>query len=238
MKKLVKVSIIFVSTILLFACGTSTKLLSSWQNKEIANSHFEKIGVAAILPNNSSRYLVERALVKNLKEQNIKAIETYEIFPFAGKMGELMSKSENPEALKLRIKNKVEENNFDALMIISLLDKQKEQRYVQDYNKNYYMGGTGYYGTPMVVPGAAMMPISYGAYYNYYSYNLGVAYESGYYVDDVTYFLECNLYDVANEELLWSGRTKSTNIQSVEEEAVKFADLIVKDIIAKKVLIP
>ena len=131
MKKLVNVSIILVSTILLVACGTSTKLISSWQNKELTNNQFEKIGVAALTPNNSSRYLIERALVKNLKAENLKAIETYEIFPFAGKMGELMSKSENPEALKERIKTSVEKNNFDALMIISLLDKQKEQRYVQ-----------------------------------------------------------------------------------------------------------
>lgn len=237
MKKITKF-IILASVLFTSACSTSTKLIGSWQNKEIKGSKFEKIGVAAILPSTSSRYLVERAIAGNLKAENFKAFETYEVFPFAGKMGELMSKSENPEALKERIKRKVEENKFDALMIISLLDKQKEQRYVQDYNQNYWMGGTGYYGTPMVVAGAAAMPISYGAYYNYYTYNLGVAYESGYYVDDITYFLECNLYDVAKEELLWTGRTKSTNISSVEEEAVKFADLIVKDIIAKKVIVP
>lgn len=238
MKSILRGCVILISVLVLGACSTSTKLVGTWQNEEFTNNHFEKIGVAALTPNNSSRYLIERALAKNLKEQNINAMATYEVFPFAGKMGELMSKSENPEALKQRIKNKVEENNFDALIIISLLDKQKEQRFVQDYNQNNYMGGTGYYGTPMVVPGAAMMPLSYGAYYNYYSYNLGVAYQSGYYVDDVTYFLECNLFDVENEELLWTGRTKSTNISSVEEEAVKFADMIVKDIMARKVLIP
>lgn len=238
MKIIVKGSVILMIAIVLFACGASTKLIGTWQNEDFKNNHFEKIGVAAITPENSSRYLVERAIVRDLKEKNIKAVTTYEIFPFAGKMGELMTKSENPEALEKRIKNKVEENNFDALIIVSLLDEQKEQRYVQDYNSNNYMGGTGYYGTPMVVPGAAMMPLSYGAYYNYYSYNLGTAYQSGYYVDDVTYFLEFNLFDVENEELLWTGRTKSTNMSSVEEEADKLAKMIVKDIMDRKVLIP
>jgi len=235
-----KITMYFILASVLFAsaCSTSTKLVGSWQNKEMINNHFKKIGVVAITPNTSGRYLIERAIADNLKTNSINAMPTYEVFPFAGKMGEVMSKSENPEALKARIKGKVEENKFDALMIISLLDKEKEQRYVQDYNSNYWMGGTGYYGTPMVVAGAAAMPISYGAYYNYYSYNLGVAYESGYYVEDVTYFLECNLYDVAKEELLWTARTKSTNIKSVEEEASKFADMIVKDILAKKVIVP
>lgn len=235
-----KVNVIFILASVLFtaACSTSTKLIGSWQNKELTNSHFEKLGVVAIAPGESGRYLIERAVASNLKNKNINAMPTYEVFPFAGKMGEVISKSENPEALKARIKGKVEEQKFDALMIISLLDKEKEQRYVQDYNSNYWMGGTGYYGTPMVVAGAATMPISYGAYYNYYSYNLGVAYESGYYVEDVTYFLECNLYDVAKEELLWTARTKSTNIKSVEEEAEKFAEMVVNDILAKKVIVP
>lgn len=237
MKKIAKF-LILAGVLFTSACSTSTKLIGSWQNKEITNSHFEKLGVVAISPGESGRYLIERAVASNLKSKNINALPTYEVFPFAGKMGEVISKSENPEALKARIKSKVEEQKFDALLIISLLDKEKEQRYVQDYNSNYWMGGTGYYGTPMVVAGAAAMPIAYGAYYNYYSYNLGVAYESGYYVEDVTYFLECNLYDVAKEELLWTARTKSTNIKSVEEEAQKFADMVVNDILAKKVIVP
>jgi hypothetical protein len=235
-----KFTAIFILAIVLFTtgCSTSTKLIGSWQNKELTNNHFEKIGVVAISPSESGRYLIERAIADNLKAKTINAMPTYEVFPFAGKMGSLVSTSENPEALKAKIKAKVEENKFDALIIVSLLDQQKEQRYVQDYNSNYWMGGTGYYGTPMVVAGAATMPISYGAYYNYYAYNIGVAYESGYYVEDVTYFLECNLYDVAKEELLWTARTKSTNIKSVEEESQKFAEMVVNDMLAKKVIEP
>ena len=238
MKNLVKGSIVLVSIILLFACGSSTKLTSSWKNKDFGTNHYEKIAVVAISPNNSSRYLIERAVVKDLTANNLKAIPTYEIFPFAGKMGEVVSKSENPEALKERIKNKVNENKIDALMIIALLDQQKEQRYVN--NNNFYMGGTGYYGTPYMGTAAVGIgvPYSYGAYYNYYAYSVGTVYNSGYYVEDVTYFLECNLYDVAKEELLWSARTKSVNISSVEEEAVKFADIVVKDLVAKKVVEP
>ncbi len=237
MKYFVRI-IFFVSTVIIVACSSSTQLTSSWKNKEIESSHFEKLGVVAIFPNESSRYLTERAMASDLKAQNINAIPTYEIFPFAGKLGEVMSKSENPDALKERIKKRVEESKLDAIMIISVLNAQKEKRFVHDDKSYDYMGGTGYYGTPRVVPGAAAIPFTYGAYYNYYSYNMANAYTSGYYVEDVTYFIECNLYDVAKEELLWSGRTKSMNIKSVEEEAPKFAAMVVKDIMDKKVLTP
>jgi hypothetical protein len=237
MKKITKF-IVLGSIVFAAACGSSTKLTSSWKNKDMDSNHYEKIAVVAIAPNNSNRYLIERAIVKDLKDQNLKAVPTYEIFPFAGKMGEVVSKSENPEALKERIRVKVKDNNIDALMIIALLDEEKEQRYVN--NNSFYMGGTGYYGTPYMGTAAVGIgtPYAYGAYYNYYAYSVGTVYDTGYYVEDVTYFLECNLYDVAKEELLWSARTKSVNISSVEEEAAKFADIIVKDLVSKKVVLP
>jgi len=238
MKNLIKASIVLVNIILLAACGTSSKLVGTWKNDKLSNNSYQKLAVVAVFPNYSNRYLNERAVVKDLNDANIKAIPTYEIFPFAGKMGEIVSKSENPEALKERIKKKVEENNIDAIMIISVLDAQKEQRFVQDRSNYNYMGGTGYYGTPVVVPGAAMMPFAYGAYYNYYSYNVGHVYTSGYYVDDITYFVEFNLYDVGKEELLWSAQTKSMNINSVEEEAPKIASMVVKDLLSKNVIVP
>ena len=90
------------------------------------------------------------------------------------------------------------------------------------------MGGTGYYGTPYM----------HGAYYNYYAYSIGTVYDTGYYVDDITYFLECNLFDVASEELLWTGRTKTVRMESVEEEAIYFSEVVVKDILKKKVIVP
>ncbi len=238
MKITIKTGLVILVSMLLVSCSTSTKLVGTWANEEHKNNQFKKIGVIAMLPDNSSRYLVERAIVQNLKENNLPGMETYEVFPFAGRLGEMLSKSDNPKALEERIKKNVNEVGFDALIFVSLLDKQKEQRFVQSHNSYDYLGGTGYYGTPRVVPGAAAMPFTYGAYYNYYAYNYGNAYASGYYVDDVTYFLECNLFDVKEEELLWTGRTKSTNIQSVEEEAIKLADMIVKDIVSRKVVIP
>jgi hypothetical protein len=38
--------------------------------------------------------------------------------------------------------------------------------------------------------------------------------------------------------LIWTGRTKTVKLESVEQEAVNFAKLIVNDIVAKKVIVP
>lgn len=207
-------------------CGPSTKLVRSWVNEEDIPKTYQKLAIVALTPNSSSRYLMERAIVQDFTDDGINAIPTYEIFPLAGRMDELADIIKDKEDLQRRVVQKVEENNIDALLIISVFNIEKEQRYVND--RNYMMGGTGYYGRPYM----------HGSYYNYYAYSIGTVYNDGYYVDNVTYFLECNLYDVASEVLLWSGRTKTVNMESVEEEVIYFSEVVIKEILKKKIVVP
>lgn len=229
--------LLLLISILFIGCGPSTKLVRSWANEEDTPKSYKKLAVVALLPSSSNRYLLERAVVSDLADDGIKAIPTYEIFPMAGRMDQLEELIKDKEELKKRVVQKVEENGIDALMIISVFNVEKEQRYVNDHN--YTMGGVGYYGSPYYggtgYYGTSMMR---GSYYNYYAYSVGTVYNDGYYVDDITYFLECNLYDVATEELLWTGRTKTVNMESVEEEVVYFSEVVIKEILKKKVIVP
>jgi hypothetical protein len=228
---------LFFISFLFVGCGPSTKLVRSWVNEENTPGKYEKLAVVTLTPNSSSRYLMERAMVADLKDDGIKAIPTYEIFPFAGKINELGDLADDAEELKRKVVQKVTDNKIDALMIISVFNVEKEQRYVSD--NNYAMGGVGYYGSPyMAGRGYYGTPYMRGAYYNYYAYSISTIYNSGYYVDDYTYFLECNLYDVASEKLLWTGRTKTVNMKSVEEEVITFSKVVIREIINKKVIVP
>ena len=236
MKHLTK-GIILFSVLLFVACGPSTKLVRSWVNEEDTPKCYEKLAVVALIPNSSNRYLIERAMVSDLTDDGINAIYTYEIFPLAGRMGDLGDVVSDTEELKRRVVQKVKDNQIDALMIISVFDVEKEQRYVND--RSYMMGGTGYYGSPYIGgTGYYGTPHMRGSYYNYYAYSIGTVYNTGYYVDNFTYFIECNLYDVATEELLWTGRTKTVNMKSVEEEVVYFSQVVIKEILKKKVIVP
>lgn len=224
-------------SLLFVSCGPSTKLVRSWVNEDDTPKSYEKLAVVGMTPNESSRYLIERAVVKDLTDDGFKAIATYEIFPLAGRMNDLQDLIKDKEDLKRRVVQKVEENKIDALMMISIFDIQKEQRYVND--QNYTMGGAGYYGSPYYGgTGYYGTPMMRGSYYNYYAYSIGTIYNDGYYVDDYTYFVECNLYDVASEKLLWTGRTKTVNMESVEEEVVYFSEIVIKELIKKKVIVP
>ena len=229
---LLLVSILFVS------CGPSTKLVRSWANEEVIPQSYNKLAVVALSPKSSSRYVLEREIVKDFMDYGIKAIPTYEIFPMAGRMDQLEELMRDKEELKNKIVQKVEEHNIDALMIISIFDIEKEERFVN--NNSYAMGTAGYYGNPYMMGGMGYYGSPYvgGSYYNYYAYSIGTVYNDGYYVEDLTYFLECNLYDVATETLLWTGRTKTVNMESVEEEVIYFSDVVVKEIMKLKVLEP
>ncbi len=237
-----KLSIAFLLISILFVgCGPSTKLVRSWANEEVETKTFEKLAVVALTPDASSRYLIERAVVKDLKDDDIKAIYTYEIFPMAGNIEQLGDLIKDKEELRKKVITKVEENGIDALMIISIFNIEKEQRFVRD--NNYAVGAAGYYGNPYMMGGMGYYGNSYmvggrHSYYNYYAYSVGTCYTDGYYVDNFTYFLECNLYDVNTEELLWTGRTKTVNMESVEEEAIYFAEVVVKKILKKEVIVP
>lgn len=225
--------LVLAGIVLLSACGSSTKLVSSWKDKDQPINHYEKIGIAVLYPNESSRYLIERAVEKEFKAKNINAMATYEVWPLAGRIGENPQVFKDSDALKAKIKAKVAEQNMDAVMFITLVNVDRKERYVND--NNFYHMGPGYYGAPAAV---GYFGSPYGAYYNYYAYSAGTIYDTGYYVEDVSYYIDCKLFDAKNETLLWAGETKTVKLTSVEEEAVKFAQIIVNDITGKKVLVP
>lgn len=212
---------------ILSSCGTSTKLTSSWVDKENTPKQYKKLAVAALTPSDPNRYVTERAIVDKLKEKGITAVPTYEVLPMAGRIGKMKRELGDSEAIKRMVKNKIAENNFDALLVLTVFNKTTEERWVN--NKNYHMGGTGYYGSPFGYT---------GRYYDYYAYSFGTIYNDGYYVDDVTYFIDCNLYDVASEKMIWNGQFKIKNLVSVEEEADVLGYIIARQLSDKKIVTP
>lgn len=217
--------LLLLASVVFTGCSPSTKLINSWTDKENTPQDYKNIGVVVFFPQSSSRYITEHNIVDELKSKGINAMPTTDVFPMAGRLNELTKVMDDSEVIRQRVIEKVKENNIDGLMIISLFDKTKEERWVND--RSYMMGGTGYYGTPYGMR---------GAYYDYYYYSMGTVYNDGYYVDDITYFIECNLYDTESEQLLWRAQTKSVNPTDIEEASKQLAYIISKQLLTKKVV--
>lgn len=225
MKNFLKTTLLILTIIAAAGCS-STKLIKTWSDKEMTPQQYNKLGVAVLFKDQSNRYITERAVTDQLKKRGLKAMPTYDVFPFAGRFKEF-TKDETPEAVDKIIVDKITENNFDGFMIITMFDKTQQERWVSD--RSFMMGGPGYYGTPYSMA---------GTYYDYYYYSLGTVYDTGRYVDEITYYLECNLYDVKTEKLIWHAQTKSVNIKSIDKEAQKLADLIARQLISRKIVKP
>lgn len=213
MKNLLLVLIICIT---LAGCS-ATKIVSSWNQQGAEEKQYQKLGVVVMIPDMANRATVEDAVAKELRVRGIKASATFNTFPFAGKIGEVGLDS---ATIQQKIRQRVNDNHFDALLLIVLLDKRKEERYVEGSSISI---GAPVYGYP---------------YYGYYYYAYSTVYSSGYYTTSTSYFVECNLYDVASQKLVWTAQTSTENPTSIETESANFAKIIVDNLMLKKVMKP
>lgn len=222
MKKLLKNPIIFIT---LLACGGSTRLTVSYVQEDHEPRKYEKLAIVALANSDPNRLVLEEALVKEFTKKGINAVSTFNIFPLAGRPDVLASMDVDEEAIETHIRETIKRNQIDALMIISLLNTLQTERYVSTSTNSggYYFPHYPAYGYH---------------YYDYYSYIYGTTRTSGYYTVQTTYFVETNLYDIESGQLIWTGQTKTDNINSIESEAYSFARIIVRDIHYKNVLVP
>jgi hypothetical protein len=106
------------------------------------------------------------------------------------------SGSDKDKEIVLRV---VRNTNCDGILTIALVNQETETSYVP--GTAYAGGGMGYYGT----------------FSSYYAYGYSSFYSPGYYTTDKTYYIETNLFDVASEKLVWSGRSKTYNPSSLDD---------------------
>jgi len=205
--------------IVLFTGCSSTKLIGSLKVGEGEPKKYQKLGVVVLSPKMYNRSVIEMAVAGKLRSKGVRAIATFDIFPMAGKIGEI-DLGMDQEAIRKKVRQRVGDNKLDALLIITLLDKQKETQYVQGSS---FTLSAPVYGYP---------------YYGYYGYAYSTVYSPGYYTTSTKYFVESNLYDVGTEKLLWTGQTKTQDPESIEKEAENYAEIIVSEILGKKALTP
>jgi len=88
---------------------------------------------------------------------------------------------DNTDEITARLKK----DGFDGVVIMRLADMEKSMSYV---------------------PGT-----TYGGWGGYYRYGYGMYGSPGYYTEDKTYYVETNVYSLADDKLLWSGMTSTLN---------------------------
>ncbi len=207
MKKILP--ILFTLSLLLVSCGLNTKMTGTWRAYPDKSTSFNKIAILALTKNLEARKLIEAQVEEKLLRYGINAVAGIEFLP--------------PNATKDNISADVVReflslNNFDAVMLVSVLGKEDTRRYV---------------------PGAYMYtPVVNASFYDYYGQMNNYLYAPGYYTGSVYVFLETNLYQFPDGKLIWSGQSESSDISDLKRSSDIFSEVIVKDLMKNRVLAP
>ena len=204
-------------TVLLFSCGSTTKITGAWTNKEeLQDKSYKSVFIAVLNSKVQVKNMLENELAFRAKQRGVKATMSHDVFI------QTFSKENMPE--KETLLSEIQKTGSETIFTVSLLDKETSTRYVPGSTSYYapYGAGFGYYG----------------GFYGYYSTIYPMVYEPGYYTTDKTYYVESNLYDVQTEKLLWSAQSKTVNPSNLEEFTNDYVaalyDQMLKDGVLKK----
>jgi len=198
-----KIFLFLFAVIFIFSGCTSTSLVGSWIDPEVKSIEGKSIAIFCLTPRLDIRDKVETQMSEMFQAKGVNAMRSMD-FITPGKM--------EKEVIELILK----QNNITAVIIVSLLDKEKETYYV---------------------PGTTYAPTYYGRpYYGYYGSVYTNVYDPGYYQTTTSYFIECNAYRLSDERLVYSAQSKAVDPTSVDKFAYEFSRTIVDDLSKRGVM--
>ncbi|MES2140600.1 MAG: hypothetical protein V4511_12910 [Bacteroidota bacterium] len=187
---------------LFIGCGPSTVITASWKSPGASSEKYSRILVAALTSNTIAKVTLENEVVLALGN-GINALKSITEFP---------PDIHNSDSDKETIMNNAKNKNVDAILTISLINKETETRYVPGINSYNPIVGYNYYDN----------------FWGYYSYRYPYSYDPGYYVQHKIYFIETNLYDVKSEKLIWSAQSRTYTPAGLQTFSKEFSKIIVE----------
>jgi len=206
----INILVVILFTAWMSACTPPTKVTGSWTRMDHEPATFNKIVVLGIGHNSENRRIFEDEVETRLEARGYPVIAALDLLPPNAAIGTITKDIVNEIFISADI---------DAVFTMSMRHQEDTRRYVPGRGTYYtpYYSTIGFYDY-------------YGGFSNYY-------YTPGHYTGSYKVFLEANLFDFKNNELLWSAQTETTNVENVHQMAVQFADAIVADFVGHHVLV-
>ena len=183
-----------------FFACSSTQTTATWSNPKSEPQSFQKVAVLGILGNMSTRQSFEYQIVEQLQKENVPAVAAMTMLP-------PKRKNVNVDQMIRRL----HQQGVDAVMVVSLSDVNRQKQYVP--------------GSTYVAPRTY-----YNRFGDYYVHTYRRVHTPGYVRRTTTYFLESTLYDLRNQELIWTSEAKSTDPNSLKSASKSYAKSIVKSL--------
>jgi hypothetical protein len=197
-------------TLIINGCSPVQKT-HSWQPGTVQHRNYQKVLVVCILreEDNSIRESIENQLTDELTKNGINAVTSLQLLG-----SKIFDRMDEEDAL-YQLNNQC----VDAVLVATLLNRQKEKKY-----------------TPGIIH---YTPYGY-SYDRFWRYKTAIKYRiitPEYYSSEKNSFLECNIYAMTTQQLIYSVQSGSTFNWAFETEGNKSFRKIVKGIIKKKILV-
>jgi len=205
-----KSTIFFLLVLFFISSCSSARLTSSWSLPGATAHKYKKVLVIGMTgaKDREIRESIENAVVKNLNLYGINAqTATRNYGPHT------FQNMNDEEATKL-----VKDDGFDGVVILALLDKNKEEYYIPGYITH----------TPYAIirsRWASNFRVLYARVYT-----------PGYYTISTDYELEASFYDANVNELQYSAQIKSYNPGSATTLSADFSKTIIDDMVRKCII--
>lgn len=198
--------LLFFAVVMFSGCGSNTSIVNSWRDPKItaAQENFKKVLVVVLVKDEASRRVAENRIAAN-----------HPIFKTSYQYLNETTKELTKEQ-KLKI---LQDENFDGVVTMRLVSKEKETTYVPGtYTGMYYGGFDGMY--------TGMYGYGFGNWYGMYSPNF---YDPGYYQESTSYMVETNIFSLKENKLIWTGTTKSDYVTDLGQTVDAIMQAVVKE---------
>lgn len=210
MKKNLAYALIVLMTVA--SCSPSTKITRTWTSPNKYPGGYTNLYLAAVIGDMAKRQSFENDVQKNLAQIGINSTTSSSTI-----QPNFWMSTELDKNAMMRI---IHDKGNDAIMTMTLIDVQNEQRYIP----GTVMAGPMMAGPGMWGPGWGMA----GNFGGFWGMHHGMMMTPGQIVNDRKYFVEINIYDVKSELLVWTGQSKTINPSSMEKFSREFAEVVLK----------
>lgn len=175
------------------ACTPSTQIEKSWRdsNAVFSAGPDKKIFVIGMVKDEGSRRIIEDNLVKRSK---VPAVQSYTL------IDEVSLKAADVKQLE----SQLEKGGFSHVLLVRLVDVEKETSYVPGTTTGFY-----------------------GGYGRFYGYGGGIYGQPGYYQTDKNYFIETAVYTINPDKLVYTATTKTVNPGKMDQMINNIADAVI-----------
>jgi len=203
----------FLSMLLLLAVNAlplfaGTKIVHRWVLTDRPMPKLKKILVIAVLENYLIRQELEDEMERLLAKAGVEGVRSHMVLP------------PRNELMEGELKQRIKEGDFDGVLVIRPKAFRKE-------SKEVVTSVASFYGPP---PG-------YASFWPYYQMTWAQATVTDSYLkEDTIVSAEFNLYNLADEMLLWSGETDTVYSKDFAKLGKEYASALVKQLKKDKVI--